>query len=228
MDDAREAEEYDAMDFLEPNTRFAEDAVRYVKGHTDPEVLDLGTGTARIPILMAERHPTARILALDAAREMIRVGTRNVIAAGLADRVKLQQMDVKAMRLPKHAYDLVMCNSTIHHIPDPVVVFREIGRLTKPGGAIVVRDLARPASFEAAWAIVKGAAAGESRKQQQLFFDSLCAALTIPEVEKALVTAGLPGLKVAMVSERHWTAEGRKSAMRATGSVPPASSPPSG
>ena len=210
MDTAEDAEEYDAMDFLEPNTKFALAALDLVAGLESPEILDIGTGTARIPILMAKRRRGLSILGVDLAHEMIRVAIDNVATAGVADAVRVQAMDAKHLRLPEGRYDLVMCNSTVHHLPDPVAGLKEIARVTKRGGAILVRDLARPATMDDAWAIVKRAAAGESRRQQQLFFDSLCAALTPAEVEAALSKAGLATLTVSMVSDRHWSAEGRK------------------
>lgn len=81
----------------------------------------------------------------------------------------------------------------------------------KPEGAIIVRDLIRPEKMDDAWGIVKRVAAGEHVRQQQLFFDSLCAALTIPEVEDIVARSGLQRMRVARVSDRHWTAE-RKAA----------------
>ena len=73
MDTAQDAEEYDAMDFAEANTRFAEDALALVPHISNVEAVDLGTGTARIPILMVERRPRISILAVDLAGEMLRV-----------------------------------------------------------------------------------------------------------------------------------------------------------
>lgn len=118
MDTARDAEEYDAMDFTEPNTRFAVDALALLEDRADAEVLDIGTGTARIPILMLDRRPGLRVFAVDLAGEMLRVATRNVMAAGHGERCRLGKLDAKALRLPDRRYDLVMCNSTVHHIPD--------------------------------------------------------------------------------------------------------------
>ncbi len=210
METARDAEEYDAMNFVEPNTKFAVDALALLGKVENPQVLDIGAGTARIPILMAKKRPDLSILGVDLGSEMIRVGIRNIAQAGVATQVRLQVMDAKDLRLPKNRYDLVMCNSTIHHLPDPSIGFREIARVTKPGGAIIVRDLARPATMEDAWSIVKRVAPGDSRRQQQLFFDSLCAALSIEDVQAAATKGGLPGLTVKMVSDRHWTAEGKK------------------
>src|SRR5512143_2828042 len=85
MDTVADAEEYDAMDFTEANTLFAEDALELAKplGDRRLRVLDIGTGTAQIPILMLERRGDLDVTAIDLAREMLRVAARNVAAAGL-------------------------------------------------------------------------------------------------------------------------------------------------
>lgn len=210
MDTKKDAEEYDAMNFVEPNTRFAVDALTLLGGVPKPEILDVGTGTARIPILMVERRPDLSILGVDLAREMLRVAEANVAAAGFNRQIRLELTDAKRLALATDRFDMVTCNSTIHHLPDPLLGFREIERVTKPGGAIMIRDLVRPPTPEAAWAIVEGAAAGESQHQKQLFFDSLRASLTLDDVRRALERVGLEELSVRMVSDRHWTAEGRK------------------
>ena len=63
---------------------------------------------------------------------------------------------------------------------------------------------------------MKRVAAGEHpRGQQQLFFDSLCAALTLEEVGALARQTGLGKLRVERVSDRHWTAERRASPSRA-------------
>ena len=221
MDTRRDAEEYDAMDFSEANTRFAEDAIELLVDRRDAQVLDVGTGTAQIPALILKRRPDLRLLAVDLAQEMLNVAARNIAGAGHSGGCQLAKMDGKALRVHSGRFDLVMCNSTAHHIPEPLVLFRELGRVARPDGAILVRDLIRPRSMDEAWAIVKRVAAGEHPRQQQLFFDSLCAALTLPEVEEIVQAAGLTRMYVAKVSDRHWSAEQR--ALRPTSMVPPRS-----
>jgi hypothetical protein len=101
-----------------------------------------------------------------------------------------------------------------------------MARVAKPDGGIIVRDLVRPQTLDEAWAIVKRVAAGEHPRQQQLFFDSLCAGLTIPEVEDLVTRSGLQGIRVSRVSDRHWTAE--RKAVRGRFSNPPISRPAGG
>jgi ubiquinone/menaquinone biosynthesis C-methylase UbiE len=222
MDTQEDAEEYDAMDFTAPNTLFAEDALGLVAHRPDVSVLDIGTGTAQIPILMLRRRPDLQILAVDLAKEMLRVAASRVADAGFSARCQLACIDAKALRVPAERFDLVLCNSTAHHIPDPLLLFKEIARVVKPDGAILVRDLIRPPSMDDAWATVKRVAAGDSKRQQQLFFDSLCAALTLPEVESLVRRSKLERVEVRQVSDRHWSAERRAGAearQRRTGSV---------
>jgi ubiquinone/menaquinone biosynthesis C-methylase UbiE len=207
MDTADDAQSYDAMDFSEANRRFAEDALALVAGLPQVEAIDLGTGTAQIPVLMIERRRDLSIVAADLAREMLRVAARNVEAAGMTERIQLVELDAKRVAVPSGRYDLVMSNSTLHHIPDPAETIAEIARIVKPEGAVIVRDLIRPESPEDARAIVERVAGGDSPKQKQLFFDSLCAALTVEEVAALVRASGLSRMVVARCSDRHWTAE---------------------
>jgi ubiquinone/menaquinone biosynthesis C-methylase UbiE len=219
MDTAEDAEEYDAMDFTEPDTRFAEAAAALLgdveagtTASATTRVLDIGTGTAKIPVLLLERRPHVSILAVDMAAEMLRVAAERLERAGLGASCALARMDAKALEAPKGAFDLAMSNSVAHHLPEPLALFREIDRVVKPGGAILVRDLLRPDSEEAAWAIVNRVAASETPRQRQLFFDSLCAALTLDEVRELVAAAGIAGATVTQVSDRHWSVERARSA----------------
>jgi ubiquinone/menaquinone biosynthesis C-methylase UbiE len=206
MDTEEDAAEYDAMDFSEPNARFADDAIALLGPH-GTHVLDVGTGPGHIPILLLARRPELRIVATDLARSMLDIAARNLARAGVADRCELRLADAKALPLPDASFDLVICNSTVHHVAEPVRALREIGRVVRPGGAILVRDLCRPESVEAAWATVERVSPRDSPRQKRLFFDSLRAALTLEEVCSCVREAGLEGVHVALASDRHWTCE---------------------
>jgi ubiquinone/menaquinone biosynthesis C-methylase UbiE len=207
MDTEEDAEEYHAMDFSEPDTRFATDALGLIANVERPEIVDFGTGTAKIPVLMCERRKDLRVLGLDPAREMLRVATRHVAERGLVGSITLARTDGRATKLAAGRFDAILSNSTVHHIHAPLSLFREMKRVLRPGGAVLVRDLLRPSSMEEAWAIVKRVAAGDTMKQQQLFFDSLCAALTLDEVRAHLADVGWSDLAVRQVSDRHWSIE---------------------
>jgi ubiquinone/menaquinone biosynthesis C-methylase UbiE len=208
MDTWLEATAYDAMDFVAVNTAFAEDAIAL-----DPDavkVLDAGTGTARIPILMCQRRPQYLITAVDLAQSMLIVGQRNVEYAELAQRIRLERVDTKRMAYPDLEFDLVISNSLVHHLPDPLSFFQEVKRLVRPGGAILIRDLIRPDSDEIVNDLVDKIGAGYDAHQQQLFRDSLKAALTLAEVQDAIDQIGLGGVKLTQSSELHWSIKRKK------------------
>src|SRR5204863_6646720 len=96
MDSVEEARDYDEMDHREVNARFAEDfrsAAGAASLPDDAAVLDLGTGTAQIPIEIVQRMPGIHVTAIDLAEEMLKLARRNVERGGLSDRMSLQCVD---------------------------------------------------------------------------------------------------------------------------------------
>lgn len=203
MDTWLEATAYDAMDFVAVNTLFATEAIAL-----DPhaiKILDIGTGTARIPILMCQHQPQYLITGIDLARSMLIIGQRNVAEAGLTQRIRLERVDSKKMPYPDLEFDMLISNSLVHHLPDPLSFFVEIKRLVRPGGAILIRDLIRPENDMIVNNLVAKIGADYDAHQQQLFYDSLKAALTLAEVQELIDRVGLSQVKLIQSSELHWT-----------------------
>ena len=203
MDSPQEAIEYDAMDFLDVNTAFAELALEL--GPPQGLVLDAGTGTARIPILMCQRRPQWQIIGIDLAQSMLDVGQKNLEQSGLQQQIQLELVDAKQLPYPDEHFDIVVSNSLIHHLPNPLPFLCELKRVLKPKGAILLRDLLRPDSQQSLDAIVERVAADCNPHQTQLFRDSLHAAFTLDEVNELMQQAGLDGVRVYQSSDRHWT-----------------------
>lgn len=205
MDSWEDATAYDRMDFLEVNTAFAESAIAV--GPESALVLDAGTGTARIPILIVQRRPQWHIRAIDLSHNMLKVGQENVQSAGVQDQIQLEYIDAKQMPYGDSTFDIVISNSIIHHLSDPMPFFRELKRVLKPNGGIFLRDLMRPTDIETVDKIVAIIGPEYDDYQTQLFRDSLIAAFTIEEVKNMIEMAGLEGVKVYESSDRHWTGE---------------------
>jgi ubiquinone/menaquinone biosynthesis C-methylase UbiE len=211
MDTAEEAADYDAMDHAEVNRRFVTDLLstrerlRPGDWRRPGRVLDVGTGTALIPIELCATCPDIHVTAIDLAAEMLTLARRRVAAAALADRIDLQLVDAKHAGFPADAFDGVMSNSIVHHIPEPRTVLREMLRVLRPQGLLFVRDLLRPESTAEVERIVGLYAGSESPRQRQLFRQSLHAALTVAEMADLLAEQGLPRAAVQQTSDRHWT-----------------------
>lgn len=205
MDTAQEAELYAAMDHGDANRSFVDHVLDL--GVAQGEVLDIGTGPGDIPILLAQRAPEARIVAVDAAEQMLILARRKVADARLDDRITLRRADAKDLPFEDEAFDAVISNTILHHIPEPVAMLREAYRVLQPYGVLCIRDLCRPDSEDAARALVERHAAGANEEQRKLLFDSLRASLTLAEARAAVAAAGIPGATVAMTSDRHYTIE---------------------
>ena len=218
MDTLAEAVDYDAMDHREVNRLFADEFLEFLDAGAartgaaaaaDLRVLDVGTGTARIPIEICQRRSGLRITGIDLAAHMLQLAQRNIIEAGLAHAIRVEQVDAKALPFGDAHFDAVISNSILHHIPQPIGVFREMVRVTRPGGVLFVRDLLRPPDAEIIATILAKHAGGTTEHQRQMFENSLHAALTLEETGALLHEAGLPAGWARQSSDRHWTIAGR-------------------
>ncbi len=205
MDTAEEAEGYDAMDHSLVNTRFVADFLAEHGSSRGGWYLDVGTGTALIPIVLAAADRRARILGVDGAGHMLEVGRKNLDEFRLNDRVELELCDAKAMTYADGGFEAVISNSIVHHIPEPAKVLREMVRLVAPGGTLFVRDLVRPVDGARLKSIVARYAGDAPEIARKLFEESLMAALTVAEVQAIVEPLGLPKSCVGMTSDRHWT-----------------------
>jgi ubiquinone/menaquinone biosynthesis C-methylase UbiE len=203
MDSAAEAHDYDTMDHSQVNQLFVNDLLQLRADFQT--LLDVGTGTAQIPLALCAKHRTVRVVAIDMAQHMLRVGQRNVECAGLTERVRLQLCDAKRLPFADQAFDAVMSNSIVHHIPEPFAVLAEMVRVVKPGGVLFVRDLLRPSDEAALQGFVQTYAGDANAHQRQMFADSLHAALTLDEVRAMVTRLGFDVATVRQTSDRHWT-----------------------
>jgi ubiquinone/menaquinone biosynthesis C-methylase UbiE len=203
MDSPEEAGDYDAMDHSQVNHAFVADFLAFWQAHGS--VLDVGTGTALIPIELCRQNLKVHVLGVDLAEHMLAVGRHNVRRAGLEKRIELRRVDAKGLSLESDSFAAVISNSIVHHVPEPGHVLAEIVRVAAPGGALFVRDLLRPESATAVQYLVGRYAGDANPHQRQMFEDSLRAALMLDEVRGVVGTMGYNTLNVRQTSDRHWT-----------------------
>lgn len=216
MDTHDEAEDYDAMDHAAVNGAFC-DAVLALRPNAS-WVLDLGTGTARIPITFCSKNARLKVVGTDLASHMIRVAQRNVQNAGFSERITLRLDDAKAPTIasePFEPFDIVCSNSVVHHLPDPAAALAAWWARVPPGALFFVRDLLRPTTTAEVAALVekhggKAPAKGDPARasydrQLELFRASLCAALRVDEVSRIVAGLGIPESAVSQTSDRHYT-----------------------
>lgn len=203
MDSVEEAASYSTMDNSAANSSFV--AAVAAAGGTEGNLLDIGTGPGDIPILLAQQHQGLQVTAFDAAEEMLKLAEEKVASTGLSKRIEVRQGDAKKMPFPENHFDVVISNTILHHIPEPIKLLEEARRVLKPAGVLVIRDLFRPESEAEAWRLVELHAGEGSEQQRRMLFDSLHAALTLEEARDLANAAGLSAASVEMTSDRHYT-----------------------
>jgi SAM-dependent methyltransferase len=211
MEDDAQARAYAGIDFGETHQNFItffqqtfpnQDVTGYV--------LDLGCGPGDITRRFARAFPRCMLHGLDGSEAMLRYG-RDLFAqdAELRDRVTLFHGLLPGAALPRDAYEAVISNSLLHHLHDPQVLWQTVRRYAAPGAYIFVMDLRRPATPEAAQALVAKHAANDPDVFQRDFYNSLVAAFTPAEIEAQLRAAQLDHFSVKPVTDRHVIVGGR-------------------
>lgn len=203
MDTPEDARDYDAMDHAGVNQRFATDFLAKYPGMGP--VLDVGTGTAQIPIEMCRQRPGLKVVALDAASHMIALARRNVERAGLGGMIDLTLANARVLPWTDGHFPAVASNSILHHLADPEAALAEMVRVLAPGGCLFLRDLLRPEDNGTVDHLVRTYAGDANAHQQALFRASLHASLTLEEVRGLAVKLGLPPEGASQTSDRHWT-----------------------
>jgi ubiquinone/menaquinone biosynthesis C-methylase UbiE len=211
MDDPAQAAAYARADFADVNEGFVERFAATFPDVTRGRVLDLGCGPADIPIRLCRALAYVHVTAADGSAAMLLLGHDAIRASGLARKIDLVRGLLPGLPFADASFDAVISNSLLHHLPKPDPFWSEVRRLARPNAPILVMDLFRPSSKEAARAIVEAGAAKEAPVLKRDFYNSLLAAFTIDEVREQLRIV-LPQLRCEIVSERHWLAWGRATA----------------
>lgn len=115
-----------------------------VSGMPAPRVLDLGCGTGALAARLLDAIPGCSLTGADLSPSMVEVAR-----ARLAGRAEVLLGD--AERLPFHdaAFDVVVCNDSFHHYPDPERAAFQAWRVLAAGGAFVLGDVWQPAPARA-------------------------------------------------------------------------------
>lgn len=164
--------------------------------------LDVGTGPGQIPIKLALRLPQLEIVGIDLSEAMLAKARNGAAAAGVDSQVRFEMGDARRLPFPDHHFDLVMCNSLLHHAADPLATLNELARVIRPQGALLLRDLKRPSALVFGLHI-----AWYGRHYQglmkRLFTDSVRASYTVTELEDLLTRSRIEGGRVFRKGQSH-------------------------
>src|SRR5262249_31086410 len=154
--------------------------------------LDLGCGPADITLRLAARYPRARVVGVDGACSMLAIANKAILRQAFPDnRIEVRQWHIGRQEYPfcPEAFCAVVSNSLLHHMRDPLDLWRAIHAAAAPGAAVLVMDLIRPQSEVEAEQIVEQYAGSEPEVLKGDFLNSLLAAYRPAEIIEQLALA---------------------------------------
>lgn len=102
-------------------------------------VVDLGTGSGRMLTLLADKAKIA--IGLDLSQQMLNIARVKAHDVAL-DHVEFRHGDIYDTRLESGSADLVVIHHVLHFLSDPARAVAEAGRITRPGGRLLIVDFA--------------------------------------------------------------------------------------
>jgi ubiquinone/menaquinone biosynthesis C-methylase UbiE len=145
MDDLSEVEAYSsaASDayLSRIDDAFVEHAVALLR-ETAGRALDIGCGPGQILRKLSARLRWWRFFGVDRSLTMIRRARER--GDQQPSSISFVVGDAASLPFPDACFQLVICNSVLHHVSNPAALLSEIRRVADPEAAILVRDLRRP------------------------------------------------------------------------------------
>ena len=122
-------------------------AINALRPHAPKRILDVATGTGDFALLAArELHPD-ELLGVDLSEGMMQVGRRKVEKARLGHVIRFQREDCLNLSFPTDSFDAVTVAYGIRNFENLDQGLREMCRVLRPGGKLVVIELTSPVRF---------------------------------------------------------------------------------
>lgn len=102
------------------------------------KILDAGCGSANHTMRLAKKKFT--ITAIDFSASVLEIAKKNLSDLNLLDTVTLQQEDLTALSFADNTFDIAYCWGVLMHIPDVEAAIKELCRVVKSGGYIIVSE----------------------------------------------------------------------------------------
>ena len=128
-------------------------SLRWIVDPSAPQqILDIACGTGDYSIAIARRaHPDTVVTGVDLTEAMLQVMRSKVEKAGLAGRIVAEQGNAEAMRFADNRFDRTTIAFGIRNFEHREQALREIFRVLKPGGRLVILELSVPSNPLLRW-----------------------------------------------------------------------------
>jgi ubiquinone/menaquinone biosynthesis C-methylase UbiE/DNA-binding transcriptional ArsR family regulator len=137
----RQGADWDEMRALDLPAQAVEAALLTLVPDADAgRLLDIGTGTGRVLELLAPR--ISQGVGVDASKAMLALARSRLARTGLA-HCSVRLADMYRLPLAEASFDIAVVQMVLHYAEDPPGVLGEIARVLRPGGRLIVIDLAQ-------------------------------------------------------------------------------------
>ena len=130
-------------------------AVRRLKkavvGVETPLILDAACGTADSTIKIAKKIENAKVFGIDISTKMLEIGKEKVAKKGLGDRISFSISRAENIDFQDDTFDAVMVAFGVRNFSDRVQGLKEIRRVLKPNGTLIILELSEPQNVIARW-----------------------------------------------------------------------------
>lgn len=100
-------------------------------------VLEVGVGTgANLPFYSND----VQVTGIDFSRGMLEKARTRLHQLHAESHIRLMEMDAQDLNFPDHSFDFIVSTCVFCSVPDPVRGFRELGRVCKPDGKILMLE----------------------------------------------------------------------------------------
>lgn len=103
------------------------------------DVLDLGCGSAALMKQVYDEDSTRHLYGLDLSEQMLLIAQQTMKA-----HAQLTLGDAHQLPYQDNSFDLVYCNDSFHHYPDPFRVIQEVHRVLRPEGLFLIGESYQP------------------------------------------------------------------------------------
>ena len=122
-------------------------AIRQLEPYKPQTLLDIATGTGDFAILAAEMLKPQRLIGADISEGMMEIGRQKVREKGLQDIISFEKEDCLALSYPDGSFDAVTAAFGIRNFADLDKGLKEMCRVLKSGGHLVIVELTTPPRF---------------------------------------------------------------------------------
>lgn len=127
--------------------RWRREAIRTLLPYAPQKMLDVATGTADFALLSMRILKPTTIIGIDLSEGMLEVGRKKIQQAGYSDQIHLQCDDCLNLSFADNTFDAVTVAYGVRNFADLDKGLREMRRVLKPGGRLVIIELSAPQHF---------------------------------------------------------------------------------